>query len=90
MDSGMRRGIRGAMPLIAFSYAVRGTPLPTVGLMRRIAPALQFLTGALIFQEAFDRDRAIGFVFLWIALAVFAIDGLRRARSTLQASKAPA
>ena len=38
------------------------------------------LIGVLVFREAFDRDRAIGFIVIWVALAVFAADGLRRAR----------
>ena len=55
-------------------------PLSTVGLMQYIAPTLQFLLGVLVFHEAFDRDRAIGFGFIWLALALFALEGLRRAR----------
>ena len=48
--------------------------------MQYIAPTIQFLLGVLFFGEAFDRDRATGFVFIWVALAIFAIDGLLRAR----------
>ena len=73
-------GALTALPLIAFSFAVRRVPLSTIGLMQYIAPTMQFLIGVLVFREAFDRDRAIGFVVIWIALAVFAVDGLRRAR----------
>ena len=73
-------GALTALPLIGFAYAVRRVPLSTVGLMQYIAPTLQFLLGVLVFQEAFDRDRAIGFAFIWVALAMFALDGVRRAR----------
>ncbi len=73
-------GALTALPLIGFAYAVRRVPLSTVGLMQYIAPTLQFLLGVLVFQEAFDRDRAIGFVFIWVALALFALEGLLRAR----------
>ncbi len=69
-----------AIPLIAFSYAVRRVPLSTIGLMQYIAPTLQFLTGVLVFREPFDTNRAIGFVCIWIALAIFAGEGLWRAR----------
>jgi chloramphenicol-sensitive protein RarD len=41
---------------------------------------LQLLIGVLVFNEVFDRDRAIGFVFIWIGLAIFAIDGVLRSR----------
>ena len=69
-----------ALPLIGFAYAVRRVPLSVVGLMQYIAPTLQFLLGVLFFGEAFDESRAVGFAFIWIALAVFASDGLWRAR----------
>ncbi|HEY0505478.1 MAG TPA: EamA family transporter RarD [Lysobacter sp.] len=73
-------GALTALPLIGFAYAVRRVPLSVVGLMQYIAPTLQFLLGVLVFHEAFDRDRAIGFVFIWVALAIFALDGVLRAR----------
>lgn len=73
-------GALTALPLIGFAYAVRRVPLSTVGLMQYLAPTLQFLIGVLVFHETFDRDRAIGFVFIWAALAMFAVDGVRRAR----------
>ena len=73
-------GLLTALPLLGFAYAVRRVPLSTVGVLQYIAPTLQFLAGVLVFREAFDRDRAIGFVCIWIALALFAGDGLLRAR----------
>ncbi|MCI4568208.1 EamA family transporter RarD [Lysobacter sp. CFH 32150] len=73
-------GALTALPLIGFAYAVRRVPLSVVGLMQYIAPTLQFLIGALVFHEAFDRDRAIGFVFIWVALAIFVLDSLWRSR----------
>lgn len=73
-------GVLTALPLIGFSFAVRRVPLSTIGLMQYIAPTMQFLIGVLVFDEVFDRDRAIGFAFIWVALAVFALHGLHRAR----------
>lgn len=73
-------GVLTALPLVGFAYAVRRIPLSTVGLMQYLAPTLQFLIGVFVFHETFDRDRAIGFAFIWVALAVFAVDGLLRAR----------
>ena len=72
-------GILTALPLVGFAYAVRRVPLSTVGLMQYIAPTLQLLIGVLVLGEAFDRNRAIGFVLIWIALALFAGEGLLRA-----------
>lgn len=73
-------GALTAIPLIGFAFAVRRVPLSVVGLMQYIAPTIQFLLGVLFFGEAFDRERATGFVFIWFALAIFASEGLWRAR----------
>lgn len=73
-------GVLTALPLVGFAFAVRRVPLSVVGLMQYLAPTLQFLIGVFVFHEAFDRDRAIGFAFIWAALLVFAADGLWRAR----------
>lgn len=73
-------GLLTALPLIGFAYAVRRVLLSTVGVLQYIAPTLQFLAGVLVFREPFDRDRAVGFVFIWIALLLFAGDGVLRAR----------
>lgn len=73
-------GALTALPLIGFAYAVRRVPLSVVGLMQYIAPTLQLLCGVFVFHEVFDRDRAIGFGFIWLALALFAVDGWLRSR----------
>jgi len=73
-------GALTALPLIGFAYAVRRAPLSVVGLLQYISPTLQFLIGVLLLGEAFDRDRAVGFICIWIALALFAGQGLWRSR----------
>ena len=73
-------GIVTALPLVGFAYAVRRIPLATVGLLQYIAPTLQFLIGVLVFREPFDRERLVGFACIWLALAIFAADGLLRTR----------
>jgi chloramphenicol-sensitive protein RarD len=81
-------GALTALPLIGFAYAVRRVPLSAIGLLQYISPTLQFLIGVLAFHEPFDRDRAIGFAFIWLALAMFASHGLWRARRTALAASA--
>ena len=73
-------GIATALPLVGFAYAVRRVSLTTVGLMQYIAPTLQFLIGVFVLHEPFDRARLVGFMLIWVALAVFAGEGLLRAR----------
>jgi chloramphenicol-sensitive protein RarD len=86
-------GALTALPLIGFAFAVRRVPLSVVGLLQYIAPTLQFLTGVFIFHEAFDQNRLIGFAFIWLGLAIFALDGLLRSRrraAAIVANPAPA
>jgi chloramphenicol-sensitive protein RarD len=73
-------GVCTALPMIGFAYAVRRVPLSAIGLLQYISPTMQFLIGVLAFHEAFDRDRAIGFAFIWIALAMYATHGVWRTR----------
>jgi len=73
-------GLITALPLALFAYGARLIPLSTVGLVQYIGPTLQFLIGVLVFHEAFPLSRAIGFMFIWAALAIYAADGVRRVR----------
>lgn len=73
-------GALTAIPLIAFAEAVRRIPFSVVGLMQYMAPTLQLLCGVLVFGEPFGRDRMIGFALIWVALALFASDGILRSR----------
>jgi chloramphenicol-sensitive protein RarD len=78
----MLGGALTALPLIGFADAVQRIPFSMVGVLQYIAPTMQLLIGVLVFHEPFGRDRAIGFTCIWIALAIFAADGLLRARRT--------
>ena len=73
-------GVLTALPLIGFAAAVQRIPYSLVGLLQYISPTLQLLVGVLVLGEPFGRERAIGFAFIWIALALYAADGLLRAR----------
>lgn len=70
-------GVLTALPLVGFAYAVRRIPLSVAGLLQYISPTLQFLVGVFLLHEAFDHGQLIGFICIWIALALFVIDGLR-------------
>ncbi len=59
-------------------------PLVTLGLLQYLAPVLQFALGVLWFHEAMPAGRWIGFVLVWVALAIFTVESLRHRRRTLQ------
>jgi len=73
-------GALTALPLIGFADAVQRIPFSMVGVLQYIAPTMQLLIGVLVFHEPFGRERVIGFTCIWIALAIFAADGLLRSR----------
>jgi chloramphenicol-sensitive protein RarD len=75
-------GLVTALPLALFAFGARLIPYSTIGLVQYIGPTLQFLIGVFVFMEPFSRERAVGFVLIWIGLAVYAADGLWRSRKT--------
>ncbi len=69
-----------AIPLLLFASGARKIPLSILGLLQYLSPTLQFLLGVWLFHEAFNSTRAVGFVMIWAALALFAGEGLWRSR----------
>jgi chloramphenicol-sensitive protein RarD len=66
-----------AAPLLLFAAAARRIPFSTLGLAQYVSPSLQLLIGVWLYHEPF-AERATGYVLIWIALAVFSIEGLIR------------
>lgn len=71
------------IPLVLFGAAARRIPLTTVGLLQYIAPTLQFLIGVAAYGEDMGTDRLIGFAFVWLALGIYGLDGVRRSRTAV-------
>jgi chloramphenicol-sensitive protein RarD len=82
-------GLVTAVPLFLFAYGARALPYSTVGVLQYIGPSLQLLCGVLFFGEHFAAPLAAGFALIWMALLVYAADGVWRARSAARAA-APA
>ena len=43
-----------------------------------VTPSLQFVSGVLLLGEAFDFNKLVGFIGIWIGLAVFSYSLLAR------------
>jgi chloramphenicol-sensitive protein RarD len=71
-----------AIALFLYAYGTRLLPYSTVGLLQYITPTLQFACGVFAFHEPFERTRAIGFTIIWVALIIYAGEGLRLARAS--------
>ena len=70
-----------ALPLALFGVAAQRIPLSLVGLLQYLTPVGQFLIGVFVFDEAVPPARLAGFVLVWAALLVLAIDALRSFRA---------
>lgn len=69
-----------AIPLLLFATAARRMSYSALGFIQYLAPTLQFLCGVLLYGEALSTARLISFGLIWLALAIFSWDGIRRMR----------
>ena len=76
----MTSGLVTAAPLLLYGAAVTRAPLSALGILFYVNPTLQFLVGVVVLGEPMPVGRLLGFVLIWIALAVFTIDSLRQRR----------
>ena len=68
-----------AIPLLFFAAAAQRLPLVTLGLLMYLTPAMQMTWGVVVGHEPMPPARWVGFALIWLALAVFSADALRRA-----------
>lgn len=81
-------GVMTTLPLLMFASAASRIPLSLIGILQYIAPTIQFLIGVLVYDEPFGGDRIVGFGLVWIALAVFAIEGYLAHRAQVVVAEA--
>ena len=75
-------GVVTAVPLLLFGTAARRIPLSLLGLLQYLTPTLQLLCGVVVFHEPLPPERLVGFVLVWVALVVLALDALGTRRRT--------
>jgi chloramphenicol-sensitive protein RarD len=78
-----------AVPLLLFAAAAQRLPMVTLGLLFYLTPAMQLTWGVVVGHEPMPPVRWLGFALIWLALAVFSGDALRRTRvdrASLQSS----
>lgn len=81
-------GVITVVPLLLFGFAAQRIPLSTVGMLQYLAPTLQFGIGVWMYDEALSGPQVFGFVTIWIALALFALDNWRATRPSPATSRA--
>jgi chloramphenicol-sensitive protein RarD len=70
------------IPLTFFTAGTRMLPMTTVGILFYVTPSLQFLSGVLLLGESFNLDKLVGFIGIWIGLAIFSYSLLTKRTST--------
>jgi chloramphenicol-sensitive protein RarD len=70
-----------AIPLALFAFGARRIRYATLGLLQYVGPSLQLVLGVVLYGESFTAARALGFGLIWLALVLYAADGVWRARA---------
>ena len=81
-------GAATVAPIMLYAFSIELLPLFAVGLVSYINPFLQFVCG-LFFGEELRLVEALGFVAIWIGLAVFLADQQGRGRAAKNHPPAP-
>lgn len=74
-------GVVTIVPLALFNYGAQRINYATVGMLQYIGPTLQFLIGIFIYEEILSPVRLACFALIWLALIIYAGDGLWRSRA---------
>jgi chloramphenicol-sensitive protein RarD len=69
-----------AVPLLLFGAGARRIPMATLGLLQYVSPTLQLMLGVWLFGEPLTGARLAGFTLIWVALAVYSLEGWFRSR----------
>jgi chloramphenicol-sensitive protein RarD len=80
-------GLVTGIPLLLFGAAAKRITLTNLGLLQYIAPTMQFLLGLFVYDEPFNRSQLLGFVFIWLALIIYTLEGVRHSRKKNGAAK---
>ncbi|MDN2567172.1 EamA family transporter RarD [Aquibium sp. A9E412] len=75
-----------AVPLLFYAFGAKLLRYSTIGIMQYITPTMIFLIAVFVFREPFDGGRAVAFVMIWLALALYTwpmLAGRRRAARTV-------
>lgn len=77
-------GVMSGLPLIIFISGARMITLSLIGILQYIYPTLLLFVGAYVYNEPLSEAKITGFIFIWIALIIYSVDGtfsLRRKRA---------
>ncbi len=70
-------GVVTTLPLLCFTGATKYLNLSTLGFFQYIGPSLMFLLAVFVYDEPLTQDKVYTFAFIWSALVIFSLDGVR-------------
>lgn len=70
-------GIVTVVPLVLFTTGARLLTMTTTGILFYITPTIQFLVGAIVFHETININQLVGFIGIWIGLALYSYSLLK-------------
>ncbi|GAV97654.1 permease [Corynebacterium glutamicum] len=73
-------GLVTAVPLLMFALAAKEIPLSTVGMLQYLTPTMQMLWALFVVNEVVEPGRWVGFVIIWVAVAIYLTDIVRQKR----------
>ncbi len=73
-------GLVTVLPLIGFAYAAKRLTLTVIGFFQYLAPTISFLLAVFLYEEPFSTGHMITFAGIWLALLIFSLDPVFRAR----------
>lgn len=71
-------GVLTAVPLLLFAVAARRMDYSTLGFVQFLSPTIAFVLGLTVFGEPLRTVQLASFVLIWLAIALFSWDLLRR------------
>jgi chloramphenicol-sensitive protein RarD len=69
-------GITSGLPLLVFITGARKIKLSLIGILQYVYPTLILLIGVFVYNEALNESKMTGFIFIWIALVMYTIEGV--------------
>ena len=73
-------GLVTSAPLLLFGMAAKRLPLATIGMIQYLTPTMQMLWALFVTQEYLSPARWVGFILVWVAVAIYLADIARRRR----------
>lgn len=72
-------GIVTTVPLLLFAAGAKRISMTEMGIIQYISPTAQFITGLLLFHEAFNMQRFVGYALVWSAVILYIASSRRKA-----------